>query len=370
MIAFLVATPLQFFNLTVIMRHYHPRQKVDLFVLNIACDMHKFIEENRLMDFINDVYYLDDVCQHYMSRWGTIYDYVFYKTSQKRLIDKTKDVEYSDYYTTWVGHVSSWLFTKLNKYHKNMEVHFYEEGLGVYLKPLYPENKSWINYMLSFLGYKQICDYVKDVLVYEPSMCFNKSNSVKYEYKPIGKLTSEDLHYLLKESDIADYNPYICKALFFENNYEGTEFEGVDENKLIDQIAAKLGKENLTIRLHPRTNPDKYASQDYVMDDHYQFSWEKITGVEPKIEDIILISTLSTAVYTPKMIYGKEPRVIILGLMVKNEFKEEPWANAFWTKAFESLCIAFKQSYSDPELVQIPANARELDAVLDSWNLN
>lgn len=318
------------------------------------------------MNFINNVYYLDDVCQHYMSRLGTVLDYTIYKKGQKKMIEATRFVTYTDYYTTWVGHVSSWVFTKLSKYHKNMQVHFYEEGLGVYLKPLYPEKKSWINHMLSFLNYKQICDYVKDVLVYEPSMCFNRKNN-KYEYKPIGKLNSEDLGSIMSGTDLSAFKPYSCKALFFDNNYDGTEYEGIDEKKLINFISDVLGKEHLTIRLHPRTKPEKYSAQNYVMDDHYEYSWEKITGVEPNIEKIILISTLSTAVYTPKMIYGKEPKVIILGLMVKNEFKDEPWANSFWTKEFEQLCISFKQSYSNPDLVRIPVDATELKEIIKEW---
>lgn len=89
MIAIIVATPLQMFNATMIMRHHYPKAKADLFVLNIACDMHDIISKYQKLSFVNNVYYLDDVC-HRLSRIGIIRDFLITTKKQKRILDSVR----------------------------------------------------------------------------------------------------------------------------------------------------------------------------------------------------------------------------------------------------------------------------------------
>ena len=188
--AFIVATPLQLFNSLVIMRHFYEGEKCDLFVLNIACDMRPVISRFHVLNVIDSVYYLDDVCQH-QSRLGIIWDHIYITKIQRRILSEARNKDYTDLFTTWVGRTSTWLYTKLSK-NKKLNIHFYEEGIGVYIaeiKSLY----GYIKLMYKILGYKFDVDNAKDLYLYQPSLCRNVNSNLKLV--KIGDVTEGDVSF-------------------------------------------------------------------------------------------------------------------------------------------------------------------------------
>ena len=136
MIVFVVATPLQLFNSSLILRHHFNGEKADLFVLDIACDMHEVINNYHAINIFESIYYIDDVCKK-SSRMGILYDHVFTTRKQRRWLREVYHKKYSDMFTTLVGRTSTWIFSKLYNHNNDLKLHFYEEGLGVYMTSIY-----------------------------------------------------------------------------------------------------------------------------------------------------------------------------------------------------------------------------------------
>ncbi len=360
--AFIVATPLQLFNSLVIMRHFYEGEKCDLFVLNIACDMRPVISRFHALNMIDSVYYLDDVCQH-QSRLGIIWDHIYITKIQRRILSEARNKDYTDLFTTWVGRTSTWLYTKLSK-NKKLNIHFYEEGIGVYIaeiKSLY----GYIKLMYKILGYKFDVDNAKDLYLYQPSLCRNVNSNLKLV--KIGDVTEGDVSFFNLAINSNNINPYSTKSLFLENDFTNTVFEGIDETLIIDTIALTIGVYDVAIRLHPRTSNNKYDRNKYLLDSNTDISWENLLALEKSIENVVLITTVSTAVLSPKIIYGREPKVIILGLAIKNEFPDKEWAKHFWTNSYRDFILAFKDLYNDKSLVMIPENFEEMKMILKKW---
>lgn len=108
-----------------------------------------------------------------------------------------------------------------------------------------------------------------------------------------------------------------------------------------------LGKDQLTVRMHPRNPKDKYQSQGYIIDQNNKNSWEDILVALDNLNDLALITLNSTAVFTPKMIYGKEPVIVILGKMIMNEYSYQPWAQYFWDDKYSKFVQRIHESYNN-----------------------
>ena len=359
MIAIIVATPLQMFNATMIMRHHYPNAKADLFVLNIACDMHDIISKYQKLSFVNNVYYLEDVC-HRLSRIGIIWDFLITTKKQKHILNSVKSVKYTNLLSTWVGKTNTWLFSKLKRTNPGLKLHFYEEGLGVYLKGLFDTVHS-LKYMYYLLGYKYEGDYLQDLYLYNPDLAFN--NEI-IKMVSIGSAKEEDIKYIKPALEVDDILQYRTKGVYFENDFRNTEFEGVDEKQIIDLLYKSLGKDQLTVRMHPRNPKDKYQSQGYIIDQNNKNSWEDILVALDNLNDLALITLNSTAVFTPKMIYGKEPVIVILGKMIMNEYSYQPWARYFWDDKYSKFVQRIHESYNNKKKVIIPESFDEMVSLL------
>ena len=360
MIAFIVATPLELFNSLMIMHHHFSGDKVDLFVLDIACDMRPVIEKCREESQIDDVYFLDDICKR-PSRIGTIYDHVHLTGKQRKFLNVIRDKEYTDLFSTWVGSPATWIFTKIKKRNPKLHLHFYEEGTGVYLRKICLDYHG-IKFLYKILGYFCESDYIEDIYMYAPQLAQITSDVC---LKSIGCANQNDIEnfaYLKK-----DIIPYSEKVLFLENNFYSLPEYNVNEEQLLDIISKIISKEQIKVRLHPRTRENNYTTLGYSVDGNKSVPWENIVGFKDVIGDLILISTISTAVFTPKLIYGYEPRVVLLGNLIDNERELFSASGQFWSEKFRNLAFNFSELYSDQSRISIPGSVEELLDVLKKW---
>lgn len=365
MIAIIVATPLQLFNSMVIMRHHFNGERADLFALNIACDMHSFISVYKNLECINNVYYIDDIAQNINSKLTVFKEFAFTTKSQRKFLKNILKENYTDLFTTWIGISGDWVLSKLIKRNPAIKVHFYEEGLGVYMKGMYSAISPKLKLLYNILGYKSCQDFVTDNYVYRPNFIFEGNKM--YPPVAIGDVTDADLKYLHQDVKNVHLKPYSQKCIYFENNFENTVYAGIDENIIINHICDAVGKEHVAIRIHPRTNPEKYTGMGYVMDENLSVSWEDIVPLCDNLNDIVLITTLSTAAFSPMLSYGKQPKVLIVAKAIINEHNNCDWAKEFWTKEMENFVLNFKANYHNSEDVQIPETYDEMCTILKNW---
>lgn len=352
-IAFVVATPLQLFNCLIIMRHHFPEQKADLFVLDIACDMRSVIEGRKKDKQIHKVYYAYDVCKH-PSRIGTVFDHLYTPKSSRNILKDCKQTRYSDFFTTWVGSPATWLYTKLWKKNPGMRLHFYEEGTGVYTTPLYQDYGN-IKTMYKLLGYRSETDYVEDIYVYCPSLYHGDLPAVE-----IGNVSETDKAELIAAQNFKP-NEYDQKIIFFDNPMNKQEYKGVDQFQILADIEKVAERSDIMVRVHPRDQAGMFEEKGYSEDTNTGIPWEELL-LYHDFADKILVTSFSTAVFTPKIICGQEPRVIFLKRQLLEKSKGKVKLDSF-----DRFAEGVKEVYSDSSRLCIPRTSEEMIGQLQEW---
>ena len=352
-IAFIVATPLQLFNCLIIMKHHFPRQQADLFVLDIACDMRLWIKGRKQDRQIHKIYYAYDVCKH-PSRIGTVIDHIYTPKSSAEILRDCKQTSYSDFFTTWVGSPATWLYTKLWKTNPDIRLHFYEEGTGVYTTPLY-QDYGRIKTMYKLLGYRSETDYIENLYVYCPSLYHGELSTVE-----IGTVSKTDKAELIADQSFSP-SPYDQRIVFFDNPMNKPEYKGVDQFQILVDMEKAAERSDIMVRVHPRDQSGVFEEKGYKEDANTGIPWEEIL-LYKNFSDKILVTSFSTAVFSPKIICDQEPRVLFLKrMLLENNENEDK------TDSFDLFAAGVKEMYSDPSRICIPRTRNEMLVKLREW---
>lgn len=354
-IAFVVATPLQLFNCLMIMKHHFPQQQTDLFVLNIACDMRRVIKGRKQDTQIRRIYYADDVCKH-ASRIGTVFDHIYTPKSSRKILKDCEQTRYSDFFTTWVGSPATWIYTKLWKTNPDIRLHFYEEGTGVYTTPLY-QDYGRIKIMYKLLGYRSETDYVEDLYVYCSSLYRGNLPAVE-----IGTVSKKDQAEFISAQNFRT-SKYDKKIIFFDNPMDKPEYKGVDQFSILADLEKVTERSNIMVRVHPRDQSGVFEEKGYTEDTNTGIPWEELL-LYHDFSESILITSFSTAVFTPKIICDQEPRVIFLKrVLLKQNYSE----NEGKPDSFDCFAMGVKEMYRDPSRICIPETRDEMLYQLREW---
>lgn len=250
----------------------------------------------------------------------------------------------------------------LRRVNKNADVYFIEDGLSSYtgLTVLHQQRSLYFRLANKFLFQGELISDVKAQMLYHPEMYLGERCNLKK--LPICQL-----------GDIAVYNEifgYKNSSLYLTHKfvYLGTPCKGIrkltsnpndsDEQLLIDcqyavdSLLKMPKKTHVLYRAHPVENIDENHYQGVCVFDTYQNMWE--LECQNTIDDNhVLISFFSTASFTPKLLYGKEPYVIflykILGVDIHN---------------VDELISCLQSMYADSQKVLIPKNIDELYEII------
>lgn len=247
------------------------------------------------------------------------------------------------------------IYSILKKKNKKIEYICYEEGLGSYVLETCIKNLSIKQrILLSFFTFRILKKREYNLLLYEPMLlCVNNYDMVKLEkLEKIQSFNNEYYNYIFNYKKEFDYNE---KVIYLEQIY--TNFHEFDEleNKLIEQLKINF-KDDFIIKRHPRSN--KNYKLKCIED---KSPWELVC-MNNKIEDRILISVNSTACITPKVLFDKEPIIIILAKIFPDDLNI---ANHVCT-LFEKL----ENTYKNKNRVFIPNNFDELNKIFDYIKIN
>jgi len=199
-----------------------------------------------------------------------------------------------------------------------------EEGLGSYNGNLFSEKKSDIllekvsklfNRMICSTGYRNISKHY----YFQPELVIGIDNSCKlripsissnprlknvlneiFEYKSERKFS--DIDFILFDQPIVN---------------DGIVEINVDEDTLTSAIISELSIGNYLIKLHPRDESNKYAHLDIksesIINSHYP--WE-LVYLNENLEETILISIMSSASFSPNIVFNNVHKIILLYKMV------------------------------------------------------
>jgi hypothetical protein len=233
-----------------------------------------------------------------------------------------------------------------------------DEGLSSYTsRTINPKKRSVYFHIANKILFKNKLKHENiSYLLYEPKISFSKNNQIlelsKINYK--NNLLFNNL-FNYKINNLYKYNKFIylgvpiygLKDLMINLKNTPKNFEEKSKS-LISKLFKSLKYNKLIYRPHPIENIEIDKNNDNFIIDNYKNMWE-IECQNQIRNDHILISFFSTACFTPKLLFDKEPYVIIIYKILNFKF-----FNA------DKLLDRLKSIYSDPDKIIIIKDISEL----------
>lgn len=157
-------------------------------------------------------------------------------------------------------------------------------------------------------------------------------------------------------NDIFNYEPQSeynnSKIIFFDQSFSQDGNTSEVENNVLQILLEHCDKGNVLIKLHPRDKPDKFGDNISFRINNANYPWE-VVYLNENIDNHILLAVSSSALFTPKIIYGAEPKIVLLYKLLNVEVNS----------GFEDFISLLQTTYTKNN-VFIPSNIQELQQVL------
>ena len=262
----------------------------------------------------------------------------------------------------------SLLYAALFKiFNKKTSTYLIEEGLSSYTSRTLDVSRRSVFYRLvnkTFLRHFFLAD-IKGQLLYKPELyCGEKGNETYIPISVPKHSAKFNRIFEYKSNDLYSSNKFV----YLGAPYWGLRklianadlAEKVDKNlerkckSLVDRSMKALKGARFIYRVHPIEEIDNKFYDNFCTLDECKNMWE-IECQNSLTDDHILMSFFSTASFTPKLLYGKEPYLIFLDNMTGYEF-----LNA------GDFIYGLKSLYRDPKKIMQPKSEGELFEIINN----
>lgn len=336
---FVCDTPYQIMN-SILIAKEKPEETSDIYVLK------QFKNSDYVVSKLKDCGIFDEVVgfEPYKKYYGILHKAVTLKriffplrTLKKYSEEKFKIHQYAEVYFSYYTPFSD----SVRLVNSNSDFIEYEDGIGTYrvndLEDLARTKLfGFINrYFLSgSLSYN-----VKAIYLNHPE-CYNNSDNLETVKIPFSKDYSAFKQIFgYKPDNIYDNNRFVYLTQPLEETELG-ESAADTERKILSELG-----ESVVVRVHPRQNPENYSGYSV---DGANNQWE-LECADSINDSHILIGAFSTAQFTPKMLFDKEPGVI---------FTYKLYGDAFENAA--DTVNMLRSMYKNPEKVIVAEDINQL----------
>lgn len=268
-------------------------------------------------------------------------------------------IAYRHYYASSRAHVKNILLHELLRRNKAMSIVIYDDGMGTYARDSHVLNTtSRRRFAERLLGWDM---YTADRLsfeVYEPELFEKPAGLTSCEVSRMPKpFADERAAGIIKQVFGVTPQDAIDAGVIIFDPLRGVERERDEKLKVIDQcydlVAESFGEDNVVIKPHPRST--KVTEAKGRLYQNAAVPMEALYAEMADIRDRILITYASSAVYTPKLLWGEEPVVILLFRLTDGE--ESEWSRQYTT---------FKSAYADQHRIMAPETMEEFRQIVGS----
>ena len=252
--------------------------------------------------------------------------------------------EIKDVYDVIVVPKYSVLMDQIYRLNKKAKLHLYEDGIGSYTMtvPLHSQSKRYRKLRNLFTNV--------DFNNYDRLYLINKSMYQGKDEDKVYEIPKYDMQ-LLEELENS-FSRYLSKQFEDKDIYWLSQFLNNEEfNKMVSEVLECLVpyKEKTLFVQHPRTHLDNI--HNFEETDGKQIFELQMLNVKD-VDKKLLVSIHSTACFSGKMLFDKEPYIIMFYRLGDREV-------SYVTDEFEEIVERFKNSYRNPEKVMIPETIEE-----------
>lgn len=246
----------------------------------------------------------------------------------------------------------------MTSFGNDMNVHFVDEGNSSYFMDLSTLERDFMNH--ESRGEQSFGVRALDTYLYNPELYMNGTCEVvakQLEKNILYEDWFQKIIFELFETENCPQEKYI----FFEQCFND-DGGVVNDIEIIDHIAELVGKENIIIRLHPRSRVDRFSVFGYNVVQPSGALWEA-TLLKNNFENKVFITIDSTAIFSSNKLLESNQKIIILDELIWGDYKNKKnKKNSTYLSEMISLCN------KDRINCYRPYTKEELDIVFDYLN--
>lgn len=340
--AFIAWTPLHIINIINTAEAYYHGEDNDLFIYDEFEGAKSIYHQLQTLGYFRNVYY---ICH---KENGNKLNMAFSMLINRQHFIKHNSI-YRNIFIQGGNYFSKLLYGEIKKLNPNLQLHYIEDGLGAYVDSpiirLDTPAKKFIKYFNKYSMYHASID---TYYVYEPDLIIQKK---EVNCKKLPKLTADNTarEKIRRAFSMKSNNPsasLVDKIVFFDQPLLDDGFE-INEIELVNLLKKLKTKRDLLVKLHPRTQRNKYGDIDVIKTD---LPWE-LYFLNMDMDNVVLLSIATTAAFTPYLMYGIDIPVIILAPYYLNSLKDKD-SNSSTIKLLESV-VEFSSLFKEKTGVSI-----------------
>ncbi len=312
-------------------------------------------EINNVKEFnysiFNDVYEKKLITVYYFSFMNYVFPFYFFN---KFLQNKGEKYKFDEIYIAFPDMIER-LLVRLNAKSK---LFFYEDGIGNYVEftKRFPLYTCFTEDLWSFIHFrKNKWKNVDGIFLNQPD-CFDYDLIEKFKINNfVGNNMVENALNTVFSTQENTENYYSNKMVFFTQPDDKSPFLGRSYKEIEIKIINMLNNEfhdSIIVRIHPRDD----SIIDNVKVDNSNNMFE-LMAKDYVDDETIMISYFSTACFTPKLIYDKEPYIIFLYMLFD--------VDQLYRDSYKVFLDRMKKLYKSNNKIFIPKTDDEL---IDSIN--
>lgn len=369
MIAMIAATPYQILNAISLSIHYFKDEPIELYIYsNFYKGVSDTSEKLKNMNLFKNVYLPIDPCVFIDSPERTTLSEDYETLEIEGIIKDGFGVDlqtkfYDKIVCASMNRAAYALVTYYSFYNKLLQTYLFDEGLSQYLS--YADN---IDNSIAFL--EETNYHISQVVKNHSSIpkltkhFLNKPNLFTQErFVPIEKLPKFDTQnkeLVTMLSELYRYNPsdnefLDRKIVFFSQPIATTALTRIQLLEVLSIIEHSFGIDDFIIKFHPGELNSFPELRNYHISEKAGTPWE-IFCMNHDYSDKIFITSFSSAVFTPNMLFDQQPTIIILDNLKYEVGNRDTALNSFF--------LRFRAAYPNPNKVFIPKTMAEFRAIL------
>ena len=334
---------------------YAKKQIADLYIVDQfkdAKNIYTKIEKEKLFD---NVYFLSREENRFMptgmKRYLKVaYSYLNPANAVRNQSNEIKPHDLKNKYDKIFSSVMTCFVSALVKMNKNAEFNLFDDGMGSYSGDIVKSGGGFAYKIFSKITKTGACaERASHLYVNNKDMCRSQAADTICQ---IPKMSQEFLQIADRIFSVEKSSCVSKNIIFLSQPSNGLKSLEDDMQNLINTLY--LYKDKIMVRLHPReTDYDKYRG--FQIDNSREF-WElKVSKMD--MQDMVLIGDYSTAQITPKLLFDKEPWLLMTYHLAITYTEEEK-------ASFDKVVSDVKAHYNEKEKVMIPRNEEEFKTFL------
>lgn len=255
-------------------------------------------------------------------------------------------------------------FVAWNRLGRKVKIRFVEDAPMLY-SYLVPSWKHRLFYGL--LGLSFPIFHVDEWYFSIPEKMYRTNQAPAYALKPLDKqdkkfvaLVNQVFAYT-PDPNVTDADVFIMEECFYT---DGLLTDNADY-RLYERLKERFPQVSFAVKLHPRTKVNRFV-QTFACIERTTIPWE-VFLLNEDFDDRIFISISCTTMLSPKLLFGKEFRSMMLykvcGDSVRRE-NGEPYYNAQWLEQLEEVVGLYSQS----DRICVPRTEEEMFVQMERWS--